>query len=264
MRAFLEKIDGEYLDDFVYISREPLINLGYDIVNFNGLRLSQLDEHKPTTSDIIIGSVQATVYFLKLLEIDAPKYLGYPKELEPFLDRKIRLTTLREYLTKPFHGFPFLTKSPDELDLFNGIPFFIKPAHEIKKFTGSLVETRSELSILVNVLGCGVDDQVYVSEPVNFLSEWRCFIQGGKLQGIQYYAGDYRKYPNTGVIDDIAELYKDSPIAYTLDVGVLDNGITALVEVNDMWAIGSYGFNQKKYVESSILRFKEIIKNGKQ
>jgi len=40
--------------------------------------------------------------------------------------------------------------------------------------------------------------------------------------------------------------YKESPVAYTLDVGV-NNGQTSLVEVNDMWAIGSYGFDSKIY-----------------
>ena len=55
--------------------------------------------------------------------------------------------------------------------------------------------------------------------------------------------------------------YTESPVSYTLDVGVIKSGETALVEVNDMWAIGSYGFDAKTYVRMSIDRFMEIYKN---
>ena len=39
MRAFLEKIQNEWLDDFVYASKQPLINLGIDVIPFDGNRL---------------------------------------------------------------------------------------------------------------------------------------------------------------------------------------------------------------------------------
>ena len=36
MKAFLETLGGEYLDDFVYCSVLPLKDLGYTIVKFDG------------------------------------------------------------------------------------------------------------------------------------------------------------------------------------------------------------------------------------
>ncbi len=78
-------------------------------------------------------------------------------------------------------------------------------------------------------------------------------------------------------IEKCIQDYKTSPIAYTLDFAIIKNKnriITnskeinklALIEVNDMWAIGSYGFNSKDYVQMTIARFNEIknesIKNS--
>jgi hypothetical protein len=57
--------------------------------------------------------------------------------------------------------------------------------------------------------------------------------------------------------------YKSANVAYTLDVGITDDGSTKLVEVNDMWAIGSYGFNAKDYVRMTIDRFQEIYQSAK-
>ena len=55
--------------------------------------------------------------------------------------------------------------------------------------------------------------------------------------------------------------YTSSPVAYTLDVGVTADGDTILVEVNDMWAIGSYGFDAKMYALMCVRRMKELCKN---
>jgi hypothetical protein len=62
----------------------------------------------------------------------------------------------------------------------------------------------------------------------------------------------------------MVEAYKNCPSAYTLDVGLIASGETVLVEVNDMWAIGSYGLDGRDYALLCARRMKEIMKkNGK-
>ena len=113
---------------------------------------------------------------------------------------------------------------------------------------------------------------LYVSEPIDIISEYRCFVHKGVLKGIKWYAGDITEFPHINIIQEMISRYKDAPVAYTLDVGVIkneevmlevlgcDDTTTALIEVNDFWAIGSYGVSGKIYVPMLIDRFKQICK----
>lgn len=240
MRAFLEKNDGEWLDDFVYMSRAPLYNMGVEIIPFDGVNLNGFfEKYSFNKKDILIGSVEATARFFEACGVEVPKYLGYPDSLKDFYNRKIDKTTLSEY--------------------GNDYPFFIKPAEDVKMFTGALIESESSLKFLTDYCGLTDNTLLYISEPVKFVSEYRCFVHKGELKGIQHYLGDFTVYPEPIVIKHMIKAYDESPIAYTLDVGVLDTGETTLVEVNDMWAIGSYGFDSKIYVRMCIDRMMEIF-----
>lgn len=242
MRAFLEQIDGEWLDDFVYITKYKLKDLGYTIIPFDGDDMNKTLLGKyPTKDDVIIGSVQATEVFFKAIGVEIPKYLGYPESLKKYLGREIIKTTIGN-IDKSF-------------------PYFIKPAEEVKLFTGDIIENEKSLITLKTYFGDGINDNtnVYVSDKIDIESEYRCFVHEGKLKGIQYYAGDFRIYPESSKIEEMVKCFDNSPVAYTLDVGVTNNGETILVEINDMWAIGSYGFDFKDYTLMCVRRLKEII-----
>ena len=60
---------------------------------------------------------------------------------------------------------------------------------------------------------------------------------------------------------DVFEKSTEAPSAYTLDVGITKEGLTLLVEVNDMWAIGSYGLDGDTYALLCARRMKEIYRN---
>lgn len=241
-RAYLEQIGGEWLDDFVYVSKERLKALDFEIVPFDGddmeetLTCYPLDIEK----DVIIGSVEATSVFFKACGIDVPKYLGYPSELYPYYGRNITKTTMCE------------------LNM-SDLPFFIKPANGVKLFTGELIESEKQVNSLKDFYDVHDSTELYLSSPVKFLAEYRCFVHEEELKGIQYYSGDFTLFPNVATIEEMIRVYTTANCAYTLDVGVVSKGgETILVEVNDMWAIGSYGMDARTYALMCVRRMREI------
>jgi len=250
MRAFLEKVEGDYLDDFVFISKYQLQNLGIEVIDFDGLNLKSLDKYDfNLKNDIIIGSVETSSLFFEKCGIEIPKYLGYPEELEKYLDRKIVKVKFGE-INHPY-------------------PYFIKPSNQVKLFTGTLVENKKGYNFMKEFYkGVNDETELFLSTPIDFISEYRCFVHKGELKGIQWYAGDFTQFPSIFKIDNMIKDYKNAPISYTLDVGVhsINEGIgnmknTALVEINDMLgSTGSYGFNAKDYVRMTIDRFQELYK----
>ncbi|MNI91473.1 hypothetical protein D3C73_1491370 [compost metagenome] len=81
---------------------------------------------------------------------------------------------------------------------------------------------------------------------VKFVSEWRFYIAHDKIVGMQFadHGGDPTIKPDGSVVEDAVNRIRDygnQAAGYVLDFGVLDTGETALVELNDGYAIGAYG-----------------------
>lgn len=245
MDAFLEKINGEWLDDFVYIAKQPLIDMGYNIVPYDGDDLEHtLAMRNPDPStDICIGSVQGTERFFEACGVPIPGYLGYPEQLKKYMGRNITIIPFSE-LGKDF-------------------PYFVKPAVGVKMFTGDVVSNEKHLEYLVMFDKCKPDTMVIKSEVIEFLSEYRVFVSHGKIYDVKHYKGTWKEHVSWNIIENMVRDYTDCPSAYTLDVGLASNGITRLVEVNDMWAIGSYGMDGREYALLCARRMKEILKNHK-
>lgn len=245
MKAFLEKIGGEWLDDFTYISRFPLEEMGYKVIAFDGDDMESTLANKviDPKNDICIGSVQATTKFFELCGIETLKYLGYPEQLTNYLGRKVELT-----------NFGSLSKED--------MPYFVKPATDVKMFTGDVVSNETHLKYMVQFDGCKDDTLVYKSELVDFVTEYRVFVSHGKIYGMKHYKGDFLKFIDVSVLENMIKDFTDCPSAFTLDVGLTDDGRTLLVEVNDMWAIGSYGLDGRDYALLCARRMKEILKKA--
>jgi len=244
--AYLEQIGGEWLDDFVYISKEPLKRLGFEIRIFDGddmentLTCYSLD----IKHDVIIGSVQASIEFFKACGIETPKYLGYPEELNK------REYMYREIITSTFSNF---------YNSAERYPYFIKPKNDVKLFTGEVVTNSNDVINLKEFNEISDETEIYISDVVpGIVSEYRCFVHEEKLVGIQHYLGDFKVYPQIKMVEDMIKDYKSANCAYTLDVGVGESGLTLLIEVNDMWAIGSYGMDAKTYALMCVRRMREI------
>lgn len=245
MRAFLETNNGEWFDDYVYMSVQPLMRLDVEIIKAEELNGYNFKKYSPQIDDIFIGSVEGTIAFWKELGITPPSYLGYPAEFSAYYNRNIKV-----------RKFGSITH--------NDLPIFIKPKNNVKEFTGFVLEKNSTLvNINQYVSNISPETEVYTSDPIEIDAEYRCFVHKNQLVGLKHYAGDFTKFLDINAIDFLIKRYeKRAPVSYTLDVAVSNiknkNTNVTVIEVNDFWAIGGYGLDGKTYVRMIIDRFQEI------
>ena len=106
---------------------------------------------------------------------------------------------------------------------------------------------------------------MYVSEFVRWKSEWRVFVNKGKVGGVRHYEGDPRASPDETVIFDAVANFTDSSdgeatAGYALDFGVLaETGETTLVEWNYVYALGAYGLDDRVYTKVLLTRWREVV-----
>ena len=99
-----------------------------------------------------------------------------------------------------------------------------------------------------------------ISDLIDIHSEWRGFVYKNTLVGLQNYGGDFTKFPNVETIYAMIKAFKSSPVAYTLDVGINDQG-TFVIEVHDFFSCGLYGFSEHKILPFMLARwYQEYIK----
>jgi len=134
-------------------------------------------------------------------------------------------------------------------------PFYIKP-FERKIFDATLLSKGAQLSYF---RGLEPDTRVIISEPLEIVSEWRTFIHNRKMIDCRSYAGDFRAQPDYQFIQANIDTYEDSPVAYTLDVAVLKDSRTVVMEFDDFWAVGAYGLDPSDYAQMLLDRYREIV-----
>lgn len=138
-----------------------------------------------------------------------------------------------------------------------GKNIFIKP-FDIKLFTGFVLDQMIYTSI------SGIPDETMVmvydvfESPIK--SEWRCYIHNKKVVDIRNYSGDLFTVPTESYLESVIKSNVDFPIAYTIDIGVLENGKNEVIEYNDMWAIGNYGMPNDTYLRLLKDRYFEIVR----
>lgn len=136
-------------------------------------------------------------------------------------------------------------------------PRFVKSVKN-KVLSGVLLEL-DWVSILNSVSD---DTTLMVYEPLpRIISEWRIYVHRGQMIDSRNYSGDFKISPDyTYAMNKITKLKDTAPIAYTLDVGVLENGSTTTIEFNDMVHIGNYGIENTQYLSALRDRYFEIIR----
>jgi len=141
----------------------------------------------------------------------------------------------------------------------DGSKWFIKPV-ENKLFTGFVLDNTMVYSCIKD-LPDNTPVLVYAPFTSTVVTEYRVYVHKGKMVDIRHYSGDFRLFPNFNILDLFLEENDDFPIAYTMDIGLLEDGQCVVVEFNDMWAIGNYGIDNDLYFKLLKDRYFEIMSN---
>lgn len=202
----------------------------------------EIEDEDATGSRLVFGGVHVVRGYLERLGC-APPPLDYPDPLLPFLGRRVEISTLGEIRSRYNDAAPAVFVKPVEQKLFTG--------HEVSRFR-DLIQTHS----------LDAKTQVYCVEPVEFLSEWRFYCREDEVVGVGNYRGNPLLFPDGETVQRALVAFsslKDRPRACALDFGVVRDGSTLLVEVNDMIALGSYGIDPRLYSELIELRWEQLV-----
>lgn len=173
----------------------------------------------------------------RLLQYDiVPPHLDYPEELKPYLGRNIWVSTINQ--------------------IANDLPnVFVKPKNHQKFFTGKVIKSTKDL------IGTGVqggDYEVYCSDILEMIAEYRVYVRYGKILDIKQYTGDYKARLDFELVEEAISNYKTSPKSYGIDFCVTKQGKTHLIEVNDGYSLGNYGINFINYAKLLYTRWAEL------
>jgi hypothetical protein len=197
---------------------------------------------------LVVGNIPFVRAALQQMGKQMPKHTPYPVEHAELMHRKVRLIpSLRWAL----------------IQLENG-PMFIKPADGWKRFTGFVAHTETDHRFQ----GASLAKPVWVSEPVEFIEEWRFYVVGGFIINFENVSD---KMPLHNFYLDICAIQRgvakmhssgQYPSAYVIDFGLLKDGRTALVEMNDGFSFGAYDTKESSgdsYWAVTATRWRELI-----
>ena len=196
-----------------------------------------------------VGTVEFVHEAMRNLSIAGPSNISYPDCLHHLLRRHVRKSLAGHVLgrwfvkpctTKAFTGFVFDSLvDPDQLD-----------AHDREQHDA--------------FMALPPDAEVWISEVVEWLSEWRYYVLDGQLVGEARYDqldAEDAPQPDAQVVQEAVALASGSGMrTLSIDMGVLRSGETALVECNDAYALGLYGnaVECRDYLRMLEARWREI------
>jgi hypothetical protein len=107
---------------------------------------------------------------------------------------------------------------------------------------------------------------VWCSKPVRWISEYRVYVLRDRILSIDHYDGDAAIKLDRNVLETaLCDLRAAgaAPVAYGIDFGVLGSGQTALVEMNDGYALGAYSIGAEDYADLLMARWRELLDSAK-
>lgn len=188
----------------------------------------------------LVGSVEWCGNWLKEYGHEVPQAIDI-FQFQQFLSRNI-----------------FVCDSNHFLQANSTWPIFVKPYTDIKAFTGTQLLSKFDAQcVLQDFEGDLLVQQVI--DPI--VSEWRVYVNRGKVIGCKLYKGFDLDFPDKGFIMETVvhanQILKN--VSFTLDFGVDSNLKTFLIEPNDGWAIGNYGLEPVDYLRFCEDRWKQMI-----
>lgn len=190
-------------------------------------------ETLPTLASVLeagavpVGSVEYVRRAMGLAGIAEPPNISYPAGITPYLRREIKTVRLGEVTQRCF-------LKPATTKLFTG--FVFDPSNP----AGASDPHAQEQDRIVRALP--PETLVHTSTIETFVCEWRYYIKNNTILGCARYdpdGPDNAPQPDQQTIIDCMQAI-DLPHPYALDAAVHADGATAIVEINDSWALGLY------------------------
>jgi hypothetical protein len=243
-RAYVQESGGKKLGPEAQSLVHGLARRGIPVDLFTEKRI--LRRQLQLSRDCLVaGSIPSVTQALHQLEVPIPEPNDYPECLRPFLRRKVWESTVGAVLDGLMEG-----------DLRS---VFVKPKGRLKRFTGRVFSSRDDACFLA---GASRRLPVYCSHPVDWRGEFRTYVIQGAIVGTLPYWGDAAVYPDAEDIRravDTLEKSGEATAAYGIDFGVLADGDTALIELNDGFGLGSYGLSDDLYTNLIVARWDELM-----
>ena len=255
-KVYINTIFGQFPDEWAYAAWQGFKNKNNEFYDYEIHLFENKDISNIPFSDnvIVVADIDLTRKYFKLHGINEPTPFNIPDSLNKpeYIGRNIKIMTAQEFIDD------------------RTFPIFVKPHSKLKQFSSGVLSTQQLKRIEFNQNDVQSDDLVLTSNVVDILSEYRCFVRRGKVVGVKHYQGDFSVFPDLSILDKMIKDWKDAPLAYTLDIGVIevDPGYhepieqkTILVEAQDMWSIGHYGLDCREYATCLQTRWMQLIKN---
>lgn len=226
MKFLLQTMYGKINDVEVFNARDLIQNSR----GLNSYLLMDYTELKKTNNDysdwIPIGTLEfVRTWLKKYKDIEEMKPIEVPEILreEKYLGRSYDIVSFEDLELK---GYKFI-KDIDKLKQFS--------------FTGDLGNLdKNDKSIFVS-------QNYLISNVVDIMSEYRVFVSDMSIKAIQFYDGDCTVFPNVSLLREMVGKYylvQDRPKSYTMDIAVLKNGRTIILEVHPVVSVGTYGYSE--------------------
>jgi len=222
MAIWFQTYNNQFEDDYVFAAY-----LGFKLISNNIRFFENTSEILYNKNDVVVGTIESSRYIFNKLGISVPN-LYIPDELSEFTGRKIEKSTIKDALNR--------FKNKEKI--------FIKPV-VAKRFPAQVVDGLP----LMTYVNQNFDDtmECWISEVVNFVSEYRIFLNNNEIIGCKHYLGDYKIFLDWNIIETAVKSLKCQPAGWCLDFGVTDDNKTLLIEANDGYSLGNYGLDTSAY-----------------
>lgn len=143
---------------------------------------------------------------------------------------------------------------------------FFKPV-KAKAFTGKTI------SSIADLVGCGnysENYEVFVSNPIDIVAEWQCFLYYDDILDVRPYGAlaepntrHYLYHYDSSILNQMLAAFRtweERPAACSMDICVTKNGQTLLIECNDAYSLGCYGLAPIFYAKFISARWSQLLK----
>lgn len=247
-RAFVQKQDNRQLRNEEQLVVEQLERRGIPVYFYTVKQI--LRRQLPLDhQSLIVGDIDCIRGALQQLDIQLPRLNEYPASLESLLHRRVWRSTLGHLESSLLAGM--MTQS-----------IFAKPANRCKRFTGFVIHDERDLYRVGNV---SRREQIFCAEVVSWLSEYRIYVVDSKIRSVDFYSGNHEIKIDINVVKqaiNTLDRSQESYAGYAIDFGVLSSGETALIEMNDGFALGAYQINSQDYTDLILSRWEELLSSS--